>query len=166
MSFFGNKDIRRAPSTRTFQDIPRPEVIAETPKQSELKEEIKPVVEEKQVPAVKQEELPQVEEKKIEDEDSNNDSSNGSFVKKFGGDRPEKFTENKNLNNLVYLVRGKDKGKPAWHYVLVEKLKLPMFKKAIGGTMDVSEYGKIIHSGWGEDPPPELVKKIEQEYGG
>ena len=77
----------------------------------------------------------------------------------------DKFSKSK--GEFVYLVRGKDKGRPAWHYVLVEKLKLPIFlKKTNGGTVDVSEYGKILYSGWGENPPEDIVKKIEEEYGG
>jgi hypothetical protein len=67
---------------------------------------------------------------------------------------------------LVYVVRGKDEGKAAWHYVLVDRVKLPVFlKKADGGPIDVSQYGKILYSGWGENPPEDIVQKIKDEYG-
>ena len=70
-------------------------------------------------------------------------------------------------SNLIYLVRGKDQGKAAWHYVKVrDKAILPIFlKKADGGPIDVSEYGEILHSGWGENPPEDVVKDIEENYG-
>lgn len=79
-----------------------------------------------------------------------------SFVDKFKS----------SSGNLVYLVRGKDKGRPAWHYVRVrDKAILPIFlKKADGGPIDVSQYGTILYSGWGENPPDDIVKKIEEEY--
>jgi hypothetical protein len=69
------------------------------------------------------------------------------------------------LGDLVYLVRGKDNGRAAWHYVLIDKVKLPLFQKAIRtGALDVSEYGKILYSGWGEDPPPEIIEAVRERY--
>jgi tetratricopeptide (TPR) repeat protein len=66
---------------------------------------------------------------------------------------------------LVYLVRGKDEGRPAWHYVLIEQVNLPAFLRMLKtGSIDVSEYGVILHSGWGENPPPEIVKTIKSQY--
>ena len=68
--------------------------------------------------------------------------------------------------SLVYLVRGKDKGREAWHYVLVKRNLLPIFlKHTQGGTVDVAKFGTILFSGWGKDPPPEIVAKIDNgEY--
>jgi hypothetical protein len=68
-------------------------------------------------------------------------------------------------NNLVYLVRGKDSGKAAWHYVLIDQVKLPAFLQVLKtGSFDVSQYGKILYSGWGEDPPSEIVEAIKSQY--
>ena len=74
---------------------------------------------------------------------------------------------NSSLGNLVYIVRGKDKEMEAWHYVLVkDKALLPIFlKKAAGGPIDVSQYGKILYSGWGENPPDDIVNKVQEQYG-
>jgi len=67
--------------------------------------------------------------------------------------------------HLVYLVRGKDSGKPLWHYVLVDANKLPIFLKKIeGGSLDVADYGKVLYSGWGENPPEEVKIFIEEKY--
>ena len=65
----------------------------------------------------------------------------------------------------VYLVRGKDKGKPAWHYAIVDKEKVEQFKAAVAaGTVDVAKYGKIICSGWGENPPKEKTKQVNDQF--
>jgi tetratricopeptide (TPR) repeat protein len=68
-------------------------------------------------------------------------------------------------SNLVYLVRGKDSDRAAWHYVLIDQAELPVFLQMLEtGSVDVSEYGKILYSGWGEDPPPEIVKTVKSLY--
>ena len=65
----------------------------------------------------------------------------------------------------VYLVRGKDKDKPAWHYVLVDEKKENQFKAQVAtGNIDVAEYGKILYSGWGKDPPEEKKKQINDQF--
>lgn len=38
-------------------------------------------------------------------------------------------------------------------------------KPKSGANVDVTDFGKIIKSGWGDDPAREIVKKIEEEYG-
>jgi len=53
----------------------------------------------------------------------------------------------------LYIVRGKDKGKPAWYYVMVEKSLLGLFlKRTKGGSLDVADFGTVLKSGWGENP--------------
>ncbi|XP_013402487.1 ankyrin-1 [Lingula anatina] len=67
--------------------------------------------------------------------------------------------------SLVYLVRGKDRGRPAWHYVLVKRKLLADFLiKTKGGSIDVADYGEVLYSGWGKDPPDDIVKKITDKY--
>jgi hypothetical protein len=69
------------------------------------------------------------------------------------------------LGEWVYLVRGTHSASPAWHYVLVEKTKLPLFLKAAqASSLDVADYGEILYSGWGENPPPEIVADIKARY--
>ena len=68
--------------------------------------------------------------------------------------------------DCLFLVRGKDNGRAAWHYVLVDKHKREMFlAKSRSGSIDVALYGQILYSGWGENPPENIVKKIEEEFG-
>ena len=67
----------------------------------------------------------------------------------------------------IFLVRGKDRGKPAWHYVLLvdddETIKL-FHEKVSSGTVDVANYGYVLKSGWGEDPPNEVKDWIDKSY--
>jgi hypothetical protein len=68
----------------------------------------------------------------------------------------------KNLAPLIFLVRGKDRGKPAWHYVLVEPGKVNIFKdKVASGTVDSAKFGEILLSGWGKDPPEDVKSAMK-----
>lgn len=67
--------------------------------------------------------------------------------------------------SLIYLVRGKDRGREAWHYVLVDEDKLEDFKaKVASGNIDVAKYGKVLHSGWGKDAPKDIARRIGLKY--
>ena len=68
-----------------------------------------------------------------------------------------------NASERMYLVRGKDRGKPAWHYVQVEKGLEPLFlRRTTGGNLDVADFGLVLTSGWGEDPPEAVRKNIKE----
>lgn len=65
------------------------------------------------------------------------------------------------IEDLVFLVRGKDRGKAAWHYVLVnEGLKEEFRTKIATGNIDVAKYGYVVCSGWGENPPDDIKTKV------
>ena len=71
----------------------------------------------------------------------------------------------KNYTERILLVRGKDKGRAAWHYVLVKKHLLGLFLKRVkGGRVNVANFGDILRSGWGKDPPEGTTDKILKEY--
>jgi len=66
-----------------------------------------------------------------------------------------------NTKYRIYLVRGKDRGKPAWHYVLAERHLLGLFlKRTHGGYLDVADFGTVLKSGWGKDPPESIREQI------
>ena len=68
-------------------------------------------------------------------------------------------------HKLVYLVRGKDQSRNPWHYVLIDKSKETAFKHAIqSGTKEVAKYGKVLYSGWGKNPPEDIVHTVEKEF--
>ena len=65
-------------------------------------------------------------------------------------------------SHLLFIVRGKDRGHPVWHYVLVDEEKLDDYKaKVATGTINVANYGRILKSGWGEDPPEDIVREMD-----
>ncbi len=69
------------------------------------------------------------------------------------------------LTGVVFLVHGTDKDKPIWHYVLVDRPKLASFKHTLKkSSIDVAQYGKVLYSGWGENPPPEIARAVSEQF--
>ncbi len=74
--------------------------------------------------------------------------------------------EKRKKGRCVYLVRGKDRNRPAWHYVLVKERLVEKFKETVAsGTIDVADWGEVLESGWGEDPHPDIVANMEKRFG-
>jgi len=68
-----------------------------------------------------------------------------------------------NPRSLIYTVRGQDRGWDAWHIVHVERALLDDFKLKIkSGSIDVADYGYVIKSGWGKDPPKAVIEAIDK----
>ena len=68
--------------------------------------------------------------------------------------------------DLIYLVKGIDDGRNAWYYVLVERLKLSMFLKALNDDIiHLEHYGEILDSAYGDEPPQEVTDRLKAEYG-
>lgn len=95
---------------------------------------------------------------------------NASFSEKFK--KPEKRMEtnlNKFKKSLLYILRGQDQGKAAWYYVLLkDRVHLELLNRRCQvdkGPLPIEQYGKIIECGWGEDPPEDVKKRIEAEFG-
>ena len=66
---------------------------------------------------------------------------------------------------FMITVRVKEQSQPAWHYVLVNEEKVQLFtKQAKTGIIDVAEYGKILYSGWGKEPPEDIKLKMGLRY--
>ena len=70
------------------------------------------------------------------------------------------------LAQYIYLVRGVDAGRNAWYYVLVERLKVQLFLKALNDEIiHLEKYGKILYSAYGDEPPANVTQAIKDEYG-
>ena len=71
--------------------------------------------------------------------------------------------------NIIILVQSTDKGRDAWWYVncnsklAAEKLK-GVCKMKVLDTIPLEEYGEIVLSGWGKEPPQDVIDKINKEY--
>lgn len=65
----------------------------------------------------------------------------------------------------VFLVKGAKQGKPVWIYLLVNKALLPVFQHKMGQPgVDVAQYGEVLYSGWGKEPPEYVVKQLKKEF--
>eukprot|EP01083_Nonionella_stella_P307867 1083968_1 len=81
----------------------------------------------------------------------------------FDGDSVE--TENTTLGDLVHLVQWMDKGRSAWHYVLVDPDKLEGFQKLLNDDIThLEDYGVIMQSGYGKEPPKRVRERIEAQF--
>ncbi len=68
----------------------------------------------------------------------------------------------------IYLVRGTDKNRPVWYYVLVvdDDKMIVQFKEELKspGTINLEEFGQILESGYGKEPPDGVMQRIEDTY--
>ena len=104
---------------------------------------------------------------------------NASFTAIYCNNKPEeecKYTRsNETWTNIlpkyyefsrVYIVRGKDRGRPTWHFVFVDEDKVQQYKdKVATGIIDVSDYGEVLYSGWGEDPLQDIRNEVGHCFG-
>lgn len=66
----------------------------------------------------------------------------------------------------MFLSCGTNKGRPTWHYIKVEKNKLPLFKKALEkDSIELADFGEILFSGWGESPPDNITTQVKKMFG-
>ena len=90
----------------------------------------------------------------------------GNKVDKQCGQDSSMTWQMKSEAERIRLVRGKDKGKPAWHYVLLvdDEETIEKFEEALGGNLNVADYGQLLYSGQGKDPPNEVVEEVHKKY--
>jgi hypothetical protein len=72
-------------------------------------------------------------------------------------------------SDLLYLIVAPDEVtmKKAWWYVQVEnKQKLPLFlERTKKQGIKLTDYGTILYSGWGTEPPEDIKHKIKEQFG-
>jgi len=72
---------------------------------------------------------------------------------------------NTTRGRYLFLVKGKNDGRDAWYYVLVDKPKLVLYERALeAGDITLGRYGKILYKGWGKHPPKDVQRKIKKEF--
>jgi hypothetical protein len=67
----------------------------------------------------------------------------------------------------IFFIRGQDiSGNDVWFYLMVEPAKIRAFKAAKNSAlMKLLDYGKVLYSGFG-DQPSDLIKwQMEKKYG-
>ena len=71
---------------------------------------------------------------------------------------------NDRLWKSVQIVRLSDQGRPTWHYLLLsdksEEYKKRFWERVKSGSINLTEWGYIIASGEGTDPPRETLNKV------
>ena len=69
------------------------------------------------------------------------------------------------MRRNIYRVRGTVGGRPAWSIVLLssgdEDYKAQFLAQVATGTVDAADWGYVLASGWGEDPPQSVKDKIQ-----
>lgn len=71
----------------------------------------------------------------------------------------------KNRAFIVFLIKGEDRGRKAWYYLKIDKLKKNIFMKAAQSeSINLDDYGEVIYSAYGEEPPEDIQKKVHDEY--
>lgn len=66
---------------------------------------------------------------------------------------------------LVRYITAKEKGRPCWYYLELDIEKYSEYKKALkSGNFTLTDYGKILKSGWGEKPDEETLKEMKERY--
>ena len=76
-----------------------------------------------------------------------------------------RYSAEKTKANLVRLIRGDEGGEAAWFYLLLDRLKAPLFERAIkSGRVRLKDFGEILCTGWGENPPQDISREIEARF--
>jgi hypothetical protein len=91
-------------------------------------------------------------------------------------ERPVTIITKQRVDESLFIIRGKDQGLPAWHFVLVPISKVVELKaQQPSETIDITKFGRLIEyrdyrnrtlptSGWGTDPPKMFHLWIEDQY--
>ena len=59
----------------------------------------------------------------------------------------------------------KKEAKLYWYYVLLDEDKTDSFNAKVNtGTIDFPDYGTVLYSGWGQDPPTDIIRKVELRF--
>ncbi|CAM4979087.1 unnamed protein product [Rotaria socialis] len=92
-------------------------------------------------------------------------------------DLPKDIITDRKLNESVYLIRGKDGTRRAWHFILVPSHKRADIKAhSAGSTISIDDFGSCVKyrnnrdeiksmSGYGEEPPKILRNWMQKHYG-
>ncbi len=64
----------------------------------------------------------------------------------------------------LFLVKGRNRSRPVWHYVEVKRHLLVIFKKMLSSRLNerwnLGQFGKILLSGWGNQPTSVACRKV------
>ena len=69
------------------------------------------------------------------------------------------------IKERIYLVQGEQSGHLGWQYVLLidDQDTIDTFRETVMCHAEVGNYGQVLKSGWGEEPPNEVKKWIKEQ---
>ncbi|CAF1503245.1 unnamed protein product [Rotaria sp. Silwood1] len=91
-------------------------------------------------------------------------------------DWPKAIVTKQTYSECAFILRGTDRGRPAWHCILVPASQIAdLNAHPQNTTADITKFGSIIQylnnrdqiiltSGWGIDPPRMIQEWIEEHY--
>ena len=76
------------------------------------------------------------------------------------------------LRDRIFLIRGFNQQRAAWHYVLLvddketihKFIELTQGANAGKNTTDMNDFGQVLKSGWGHDPPNDVKEWMQKNY--
>lgn len=68
------------------------------------------------------------------------------------------------FNSDICLVKAKTDGIPCYYYMRMSRLKYTMLQAKTGSVLELTNYGEIVESGYGE-PTSTTKKRMKDEYG-
>lgn len=79
----------------------------------------------------------------------------------------QKISVSRECKNIYLVKGGKDStGRDTWFFIRVDSLKTSLFKQKIKtGSLDLQDFGEILESGYGEEPPEYIFTHMEKKYG-
>lgn len=84
------------------------------------------------------------------------------------GTRQSKHTSKPEVvDSIMLLCQGRDTSNVAyWAYICMLPTHAELFAQARNrGRLDLEDYGTIIEYGQGEQPPPEVKKRMREQFG-
>ena len=99
-------------------------------------------------------------------------TKSGNFRRIYCGRTPTEpcevnstYTWKDRILHLVCLIRSNDKIKQTWHYIQVDENQVEAFKTCVSaGNIDIGDYGTILFSGWGPDPPESIKHQVDIQF--
>ena len=76
--------------------------------------------------------------------------------------------EDRILSDRICILRGKNRGRNVWYFFLVDEDKLDaynaLFSDGNRPNIEFDKYGKVLYSGWGENPPEAVQRNFEMRF--
>ena len=101
--------------------------------------------------------------------DSTNISCKNKSITELCTLKPGYTWHKQSASGRIFKVRSEDRGRRAWYYVLLidDQDTIDKFVELTQGenygknTINLNDYGEILKSGWGEEPPVDVQEWIE-----